>query len=196
MKIRELFSGRVFTLSNFLSLLRILLVPFIWYCFSMEKSTGLEKFKYYTLGIFFIILLTDFLDGFLARALNQVSRLGQFIDPLADKLSALILAMLLYHYRDFPLWLILVMAARDLYAVIGGLMLFAKKDIQTRPNVFGKMMVCCMGLAGFIYIYNPGFSYGGITLQYISIFLICIFMVLSSLSYWKTYSRVYFEEKL
>ncbi len=194
MKARELFSGRIFTLSNFLSLSRILLVPVIGYCFHMEKTSGMINYKGYALLLFFIVMFTDFLDGFLARYLNQVSRLGQFIDPLADKISALSLGVLLYYYREFPLWLIFIMAARDLYAVIGGFLLYSRRDIQTRPNIMGKAMVCSMGLAGFVYIYNPSVSLSGISLQHVSISLVLFFLLLSSFLYWKTYSRVYFEK--
>jgi len=97
MKIKELFTGRVWTLSNLLSVSRILLVPVMWLLFSLERSTGQERYTLHLVVLLIVIFLTDFLDGFLARALDQVSRLGQFIDPLADKIATLTLAVLLWY---------------------------------------------------------------------------------------------------
>lgn len=195
MKLRELLSGRVVTISNILSVLRVVLVPVIGYLLHLEKTTGNEGYKYCSVILFALLLATDFLDGYLARVLNQVSRLGQFIDPLADKIAALGLGILLWYFKDFPLWLLFLMLLRDLYAVAGGLLLFSSRDIQVRPNIFGKCMVTSMGMAGFVYILSPEVRILGLTLQQISIFLILVFMLLSSLTYWKTYSRVYFGNK-
>lgn len=195
MKLRELLSGRVVTISNILSVLRVVFVPIIGYLLHLEKTTGDERYQYCSIILFALLLATDFLDGYLARVLNQVSRLGQFIDPLADKIAALGLGLLLWYYKDFPLWLLFLMLLRDLYAVAGGLLLFSSRDIQVRPNIFGKCMVTSMGVAGFVYILSPEVQIFGITLQQILIFLILVFMLLSSLTYWKTYSRVYFGNK-
>ena len=193
MKVKDLFSGRVFTLSNILSLSRIFLVPFMWYAFYFEQKTGNSVYKYYALLVIFLIVLTDFLDGYLARLLNQVSRLGQFLDPVADKISATGCAILLFYYRDFPLWIIFTILIRDIYAIIGGFLLFSNRDIQGRPNIFGRLMACSMGLSGIVYILSPTIQILDFTLQQISIYLIVIFLVLSVVQYWRTYSMLYFE---
>ncbi|TAL33960.1 MAG: CDP-alcohol phosphatidyltransferase family protein [Spirochaetes bacterium] len=195
MQIKDLLSGRVFTLSNFLSISRILLSPFVGYMFHMEKATGDVTYRLYSLGLICIIIATDFLDGFLARALNQVSRLGQFIDPLADKITAIIMGALVCYYKEFPLWVLLAVMTRDAYSVIGGILLFTRKDIQGRPNMFGKMMVVSIGFSGLIYVLETHVEILGISLRHISIFLILFFLVLSTLEYWRTYSKVYFEKK-
>lgn len=195
MKIRELFTGRVFTFSNFLSLSRILLVPVIWYYFEMESTTQLAVYKYYSVILIIVLMSTDYLDGFLARKLNQVSRLGQFIDPIADKISAISMGFILCYYKNFPLWILLVVIIRDLYMFAGGVIMFSKMDIQVRPNVFGRLMVACMPLAAFIYILSPDILFLGLSLQQISIFLILIFLILSTALSWRIYSKVYFEKK-
>lgn len=195
MKIKELFTGRVLTLSNLLSVSRILLVPVMWFLFSLERSTGQDRYTLYLVVLLIVIFLTDFLDGFLARALDQVSRLGQFIDPLADKIATLTLAVLLWYYKGFPIWMVFIMMARDLYAVVGGFILFARRDIQGRPNLPGKLMVASMGASALVYILSPSATIAGFTLQEISLFLILLFMSMSSYLYWKTYSKVYFEKK-
>ncbi len=195
MRIRELFSGRIFTISNFLSLTRILLVPFIAIAFHLEKVNGIREYRYYSIALLVFLAATDFFDGYLARTLNQVSRLGQFIDPLADKISALALAVALCVYKGFPVWMFAVILARDLYAVIGGTLLFARRDIQVRPNMYGKIMVGLMALCGLVFILEPEILLLGVSLQTLSLAAVLVFLVLSSLAYWKIYSRIYFGKE-
>ncbi|RPI90054.1 MAG: hypothetical protein EHM32_11960 [Spirochaetales bacterium] len=195
MKIRELFSGRIFTISNFLSLTRILLVPFIAVAFHLEKVNGIPEYRYYSIILLVFLAATDFFDGFLARTLNQVSRLGQFIDPLADKIAALTLGIALCVYKDFPFWMLAVILARDIYAVIGGTLLFSRRDIQVRPNIYGKIMVGLLGLSGLVFILEPGITVYGLTLQDISLAAMLVFLFISSFAYWKIYSRIYFGKE-
>jgi CDP-diacylglycerol--glycerol-3-phosphate 3-phosphatidyltransferase len=195
MRIRELFTGRIYTVSNLLSVMRVLMVPIIGCLFAAERETGAPEYRYYSVLVLAVMLATDFFDGYLARVLNQVSRLGQFLDPLADKTALLILGALLYYYKDFPLWLLFIMAARDIYAVAGGFMLFSRRDIQARPNIFGKFMVASLGLTALVYILAPSASALGIPLRHGAIALVLFFLILSTIVYWKTYSKVYFETK-
>ena len=195
MKVRELFDDKVFTISNLLSLTRVFLVPFAGYFLYLERRTGLEEYKYYCLCILALMILTDFFDGFIARLLDQVSILGMFLDPIADKITIISTTVLLHIFKGFPLWIILLVIIRDLYSIIGGVLLFSKIDIQVSPNIFGKCMVCSIGFAGIIYLLSPSFSLYGISLQQLSVFLILFFLIISTINYWKTYSREYFGNK-
>lgn len=193
MKIRELFTGKVCTISNFLSLSRVLFVPFIWYVLYLEKETGNTAYRYYCLVLFMVMFATDYFDGYLARRLNQVSRLGQFLDPIADKISSTSSALLLYYYRDLPLWIILVLLGREAIILIGGALLFSRKDIQVRPNFMGKCMVSGLALCGLLYLLSPPYTFMGTTLQEMSVWLVLLLIVISFALYLKTYVRVYFE---
>jgi cardiolipin synthase (CMP-forming) len=102
---------RVLTLPNVLSLLRLAGVPlFLWLVLGPERD-----------GLALLVLMfagfTDYADGWLARRLNQTSRLGQMLDPAADRLY--ILATLIgLTVRDIvPLWLTLALVARDVMLV-------------------------------------------------------------------------------
>jgi CDP-diacylglycerol---glycerol-3-phosphate 3-phosphatidyltransferase len=193
MKINYLFSGRILTISNVLSLSRIFLAPLVAYSLFAENESGDLFYRYAALAILVVIILTDYLDGMIARRLNQVSRLGQFLDPIADKIAIYILCLLLWHYRNFPIWIIAVLFLRDMVAIIGGFLIFSKKDVQVRPNFFGKAMVTSMGAAGVLYLMSPEFSILGVTLQEISIYLTLVFLLLSSAVFMKMYFRVYFD---
>ena len=83
-KVRKLFS-HVWTIPNVLTMIRLLLVPvFVVVYF----RTSAEP-KYAALAIFAAASLTDMLDGYLARKLNQITDFGKLFDPLADKLMVL-----------------------------------------------------------------------------------------------------------
>jgi cardiolipin synthase len=98
---------RILTLPNVLSLLRLLGVPvFLWLVLGPERD-GLA------LAVLMFAGFTDYADGWLARKLNQTSRLGQLLDPAADRLY--ILATLIgLTVRDIvPLWLTVALILRD-----------------------------------------------------------------------------------
>ena len=70
------------TYANQITILRIFLIPVMVLVFFLNQ----ENPRYYLTSIFFIAAITDYLDGYLARKLKQVSKLGKFLDPVADKL--------------------------------------------------------------------------------------------------------------
>ncbi|MDY6933599.1 MAG: CDP-alcohol phosphatidyltransferase family protein [Spirochaetota bacterium] len=195
MRLNVLLSEKIITLPNCLSFLRILLMPVFGYSLYLEGTTGIKEYKYLTLSIVGLIILTDFLDGYFARLLNQESKIGQFLDPIADKIVCTLGLFLLYIYKDFPLWIVILMLLRDIYSIVGGIIIFSNRDIQVKPNKFGKIMVACIGLSAIIYILSPSYSLYGLTFQLTSVILIITFLLLSTILYWKTYSKVYFENK-
>lgn len=100
-------SSRVFTLPNVLSLLRLLGVPlFLWLILGPEAD----------LAAFAVLVasgFSDWLDGKLARAWGQVSRVGQLLDPLADRLY-IVATVAAFVIRDIiPWWLAVLLLARD-----------------------------------------------------------------------------------
>lgn len=194
MDIRELFKGKVFTFSNFLSSLRIIIVPFIGYMLFLENKYNLEIYRYYAILILVFVVMTDFLDGFVARAFNQVSKLGQFLDPIADKIATNSLGLLLYYYRDLPLWVVILCLLRDLHGFLGAAFLYKLRDVQVRPNLPGKILVVIMAITAFVYILNPTINIFGMNLHWWSIASIVFFITFSTTLYWRTYSKVYFEQ--
>jgi CDP-diacylglycerol--glycerol-3-phosphate 3-phosphatidyltransferase len=99
-------------LPNALTILRIVLIPF---CFAalMQESGDDPRWRIIAWWGFFIVGMTDILDGRLARARQQITELGKFLDPVADKLligSALVGLSLL---GDLPWWITLVILGRE-----------------------------------------------------------------------------------
>lgn len=100
-------SDRIWTIPNLLSTLRLLGVPlFLWLALGPEADSA-------ALGVLAFAGVSDYLDGKLARALNQTSRLGVTLDPLADRLYILATIVALTVRDIVPLWFALVLVGRD-----------------------------------------------------------------------------------
>jgi cardiolipin synthase len=102
-------AGRVLTVPNLLSILRLCLLPvFLWLLLGPEKD-GLAAAVLMFMGV------SDFLDGYLARKLDQTSKLGTVLDPVADRLYILATVIGLGLREIIPLWLVVLLPARDLF---------------------------------------------------------------------------------
>ena len=124
MKIREIFQDRILTFSNLLTLIRIIAGPFLGYFIYKESQTGDTEYIMCEMVVVVIIILSDFFDGFFARLMNQVTKLGQYLDPVADKFAALIAMTFLVMYKGFPLWVYILALTREILAVITGIILY------------------------------------------------------------------------
>ena len=130
-------SSRIVTIPNILSFFRLALVPvFLTYVISGQDA----------LALFVLVIssITDFLDGFLARRLNQVSRLGQLLDPAADRLY-IFAALIGLAWRDvIPWWLMAVIVARDVMLAVVGVIL-ANNGFGPLPvHSLGKVATFCL----------------------------------------------------
>lgn len=100
--------SRVWTVPNLLSMLRLLGVPlFLWLVLVPEAD-------WWALAVLMLSGITDFLDGYLARRLNQTSVVGQILDPVADRLYILAVVIGLALRDIIPWWLALSLPLRDL----------------------------------------------------------------------------------
>ena len=126
-------SSAMLNLPNCLTLFRILTIPiflvFLAYHFYWEA-----------LVIFAIGGFTDFLDGFLARWMNQQTALGAYLDPVADKLLVVSSFVMLGYIGGIPAWLAVVVVARDVLIIIGYGIIYVLIDerLQVRPSLLGK----------------------------------------------------------
>jgi cardiolipin synthase (CMP-forming) len=100
-------SDRVATLPNLLSVIRLLGVPlFLWLVLGPEQDG-------WALGVLIVAGFTDWLDGTLARRLNQTSKVGALLDPLADRLYILAVVIGLAIRDIIPVWLAVALPLRD-----------------------------------------------------------------------------------
>jgi cardiolipin synthase len=100
-------TDRVLTLPNLLSIARLFGVPlFLWLVLGPEKDG-------WALLVLAVSGFTDYLDGWLARTLNQTSKLGQILDPIADRLYILAVVVGLALREIIPWWLAVILPLRD-----------------------------------------------------------------------------------
>lgn len=109
-------SDRVFTIPNVLSFSRLLLVP-VFLVFLVQGQDAAA------LIVLVISSVSDFLDGYIARRFNQMSRLGQLLDPAADRLY-IFAAIIGLAWRDLvPWWLVALIVGRDVFLLLLGVVL-------------------------------------------------------------------------
>ncbi|OGP89112.1 MAG: CDP-diacylglycerol--glycerol-3-phosphate 3-phosphatidyltransferase [Deltaproteobacteria bacterium RBG_19FT_COMBO_43_11] len=127
-------------LPNFLSLLRIILVPVIIIFLIQESYTE-------ALITFTIAGLTDIFDGLLARALNKQTKLGAFIDPMADKLLLASSFVSLSIVGLIPSWLTVIVISRDFIIVLGMVILSMMSITYEIKPVFISKVTTALQLA-------------------------------------------------
>lgn len=135
MEVGQDFKGsRVYmNLPNKLTLGRIFLVPFI----IVFLVVG-EKVPNYTAGVIFLAaVLTDWLDGRIARTTKQVTTLGKLLDPIADKLLISTALIALVQIGRAPAWMVVLVVGREL-AITGLRTVAASQSIIIHASDFGK----------------------------------------------------------
>jgi cardiolipin synthase len=106
---------QILTIPNLISFARLLGVPvFLWLVLGVRTSTG----DWWAIGLLIASSASDWLDGKIARALNQQSRLGQLLDPAADRLYIVATIIALAVRSIIPWWLVGVLAARELMMAV------------------------------------------------------------------------------
>ena len=104
-----------FNLPIFLTWLRILLIPlFIGVFYAPDTLLSVAEKNLFSAGIFTIAAATDWLDGYLARALGQTSAFGAFLDPVADKLMVAAALIILVKLGRTESWIAVVIIGREI----------------------------------------------------------------------------------
>ena len=140
-------------LPNFLTLIRILSIPFFLVYLSYHRY--LEA-----LIIFIIGGITDFLDGLAARLMKQETPLGAYLDPIADKLLVITSYIVLGLIDGVPMWLAIIVVSRDVLIITGyGIIIFVTDERpEVKPSLIGKfstlLQLFTLGVA-LALLHNP-----------------------------------------
>ena len=117
---------------NWLTLLRILLIPFFVTLLVYRRET-------WALAVFCLASLTDMLDGYIARNHDRKTRLGAFLDPVADKLLLTSAFVTLTYLKMVPFWITAVVVSRDLILSVGVLVIHVSGGtVHPSPTWIGK----------------------------------------------------------
>ena len=168
------------TISNKLTILRIILVP-VFVALMM-----LEMFWSAT-AVFVIASLTDMLDGYLARKRNEITNFGKFADPIADKILVVSALLCLMETAVIPAWAVIIVIARE-FIVSGLRMSAAAQNVVIAADGFGKIKTITQMVSIAMLLLGFGGIFGivALVLFYISVAL----TFLSGVSYIVKYKDV------
>ncbi len=132
------------TIANKITISRILAVPF-FITVVLYYSPAWDHLRYVALGIFLFAVISDMVDGYIARTQNQITQVGAILDPLADKILLSSSFIFLYGVghlfpkMNFPIWLVVVVISRDVILLIGSTLIFMLQgQFKIRVSVWGK----------------------------------------------------------
>ena len=138
------------SLPNRVTITRVLLiVPFVVLLLYQNKLRFVDWARYTAIGIFAVMALSDALDGYLAHRMGQRSRLGYFLDPLADKLlitaACILLALKKTGVQDalLPGWVVVIIIGKDVLWFAGVLIIqFVTGHLAIGPSKLGRACTC------------------------------------------------------
>lgn len=160
------------TIPNIITAIRFCLVP----VFPIVYYSSIANAHLIASIIFIFAMFLDVLDGFIARKFNMITKLGQVFDPIADKLMVMTVVSTLVTDNQISKWFLYFVLAKELFMMIGGVVIYGKDKIVIPSNVFGKLATFCMFFflldAMYLRAYLTGFS----------ILVVCI-MVLALVTY-------------
>jgi len=129
----------VMTLANLVTCLRLLLIPLVvWLLGQGHRDSAFAAVLLFFLG--------DLLDGFLARSRNEITNLGKFLDPLADKLLAFSLLLWFAAQGEISWWSAGLLVAQNALLLAGSLKLWSKGKSTLPARFSGKLAACLLGL--------------------------------------------------
>ena len=140
--------SRFWTAPNQLTLLRLIFVPFV-------IMNVLDYNFHGALGLFVAAGLSDALDGLLARWLHQRSTIGEYLDPIADKLLLSSLFLVLSFRQLIPWRFTVIVFSRDAIILVLCALVYAVTTLRDfRPSIFGKMNTVAQVAALFLVLLN------------------------------------------
>jgi len=163
------------TVATFFTILRIIIIPFFIYSI-VKLYWGRALF------LFLLAIITDFLDGFLARLLHQKTILGACLDAIADKLLIILSYVTLFFMSlsYFPGFFVICVIGKEIIQIVGSYIIYIYKGkFEVRPTFFGKVtaVVHMIFIAWILMIQWVQFSCGEFFCNKIFIFvLLCMFL--------------------
>lgn len=166
--------------ANKISTFRILSIPFFIACliyYSPEKP----YFRFLALIIFILAVISDAVDGYIARKSKQQSKAGLVLDPLGDKLllmsAYIFLSQLSRFPLKFPLWVTFIIISRDAIIIMGTVVIYmVRQNIEIYPTRWGKITTALQMLSALLVLLQ-------FKLSFIFWWLAVIFTVISGIDY-------------
>jgi cardiolipin synthase len=173
----------VINLPNFLSFARLLSVPLIVWLVLDGKMTA-------AFWLFVAAGISDAVDGYLAKRFDSKTELGAYLDPLADKALLVGIYITLGWVGHIPLWLVILVAFRDL-TIVGGALLeqTLTQSFKSRPMMISKINTALQIALAAIVLARHGLGFDDFGLTHILVLVVAATTVLSGLLYLVNWTR-------
>ena len=183
---------RIMTLANAISLSRIFLAIPLVLLFE-DISKGDPGKLWWAFGLIIIIVLTDYLDGYVARKAEETTNFGKLIDPVADKVCMMVVMIYLIISYKLPFLLFFVtLAIRDVFLIIIGVYLMFSQEEVFQSNRSGKWFMGITALMMTFFLFQDPLGIPGYVLW--MTYLISMFLfAFSTFEYIRRYMR-YFKQ--
>ncbi|MGN6549015.1 MAG: CDP-alcohol phosphatidyltransferase family protein [Pararhizobium sp.] len=171
------------TLPNLITIARFLMVPAVIY--ALMNSQWRLAF-----AVFVLAGVSDGIDGYIARHFNQGSKLGAYLDPVADKLLLVTVFVTLAVMNVLPSWLVLVVVSRDVLIVAAVLVASViGHPIAMRPLLVSKVNTAFQILLVVVALFAKAFGVDLTTVQFVLILSVAALTILSAGAYLVTWLR-------
>ena len=145
--------NKILTISNFITFLRMFSgIPLILF---LERMNISNEYFYYSIYVVLFIVISDVLDGYIARKTNTVSSLGKILDPVADKICLMCVLVYLIDIYHIPfLVFFILLSIRDVVLISYTVYLILYRNIVTQANNWGKFFIFTTILMIVFHLYN------------------------------------------
>ena len=175
----------LFTIPNIISIFRIVLIPLFVITYFNESENN-----YYLWSIIIVVVsgLSDIADGFIARKFNMISDLGKVLDPIADKLTqvVIILSLAIKHPSIFPMFIVLF--AKEIITLLAAAHILSKGIKPISSKWFGKLSTVVIFFTMFYTVVVDLFKISEIPLYFLIVTSI-VCMIISLCGYFKLFSK-------
>lgn len=153
MNVKErLETEKLLILPNIISSVRVFLLPLFLFFGRKYSSNHNILYLFYIYVLFFIMSVSDILDGFAARKLRQETVFGKYMDPVCDKITTILSLLMLSLYYSFPWIMFYLVFLREVLGTAVGTVLFFRYKVQGNPNFAGKFSIWASGFTILWYI--------------------------------------------
>ena len=183
---------RILTLANAISISRIFLTIPLVLTFE-DIASGMTEKLWQAFLLIIIIIMTDFLDGYVARKAEEITNFGKLIDPVADKVCMMVvLIYLIISYKLPFLIFLLTLAMRDVFLIIIGVYLMFSQEEVFQSNRSGKWFIGISALMMVLFLFKNPLNIPGFIL-WTSYLISCLLFIFSTYEYIRRYLR-YFKQ--
>jgi len=173
---------------NAMSLFRLVLLPFFFYFYLVEKSIP------WTIGVLALSGLSDVLDGIIARKFNMVTDLGKLLDPLCDKITQMAIAIAVCITRPILIYLIGIFIIKEILMLSGSLKLLRNGKRPCEAKWYGKLATVAF-YAAMLVIFLLGDKDQYVWIQIVLVSIVTLLMINAFVRYSKIFKDIQQQDK-